>query len=224
VSLRLVISACVIGTALGGHALSARAGSQSGAAAGVGCIPAAERAGRSFGCFVVTTQPVGALEGPTFWHVESFKSRAAAERAKSSKGTVLEALDQVWLMTIAGKGLRSAGGKHVAEVGPLPTTTGVTYTAQFMEAVFQPGMKSVVHRHSGPEAWYTLSGQACLETPDGMMVSRAGGSHVIVPGGPPMELTATGTEVRRSLVLILHDSGQPPTTPAPDWKPRGLCK
>jgi hypothetical protein len=47
--------------------------------------------------------------------------------------------------------------------------------------------------------------------------------HVIVPGGPPMHLTATGTETRRALVLILHDSTQPPTTPAPDWTPRGLC-
>jgi len=31
--------------------------------------------------------------------------------------------------------------------------TGVAYTAQYMEAVLRPGMKSLVHRHSGPEAW-----------------------------------------------------------------------
>lgn len=36
------------------------------------------------------------------------------------------------------------------------------------------------------------------------------GPTVIVPHGPPMELTATGTVVRRALVLILHDSAQPP--------------
>ena len=80
------------------------------------------------------------------------------------------------------------------------------------------------HRHSGPEAWYTLSGETCLETPEGKMIGRAGGSHVIVPGGPPMHLTATGTETRRALVLILHDSAQPPTTMAPDWTPKSLCR
>jgi hypothetical protein len=43
-------------------------------------------------------------------------------------------------------------------------------------------------------------------------------------GGPPMHLTATGTETRRALVLILHDASQPATTPASDWTPKGLCK
>jgi hypothetical protein len=56
------------------------------------------------------------------------------------------------------------------------------------------------------------------------MVGRAGGQYVIVPGGPPMELTATGTEVRRAQVLILHDSSQPPSSLAPDGKPKGLCQ
>jgi len=46
---------------------------------------------------------------------------------------------------------------------------------------------------------------------------------VIVPGGPPMHLTATGTEQRRALVLILHESSQPATTPAHHWVPKGLC-
>jgi len=47
---------------------------------------------------------------------------------------------------------------------------------------------------------------------------------VIVPEGPPMHLTATGTETRRALVLILHDATQPATTPATDWTPKGLCR
>jgi hypothetical protein len=55
------------------------------------------------------------------------------------------------------------------------------------------------------------------------MVGRAAGSQVIVPGGPPMELTASGSSTRKALVLILHDSGQPATTPASDWHPKGLC-
>jgi quercetin dioxygenase-like cupin family protein len=213
-----------VGAALLSLALSAPAQSQPQDTGGA-CIPASERAGRLFGCFIVAAQPVGQLErAAAFWHVETFPNRAAGEKAKSARGTLLEAFGQVWLLTIAEAGWRSPGGLHVAEIGPLPTTPGSAYTAQFMEAVFRPGMKSLVHRHSGPEAWYTVSGETCLETPQGTMIGRAGGSQVIVPGGPPMELTATGSEVRRALVLILHDSAQPPTSPVSDWTPRGLCK
>ena len=192
---------------------------------GVGCIPSSERAGRPFGCFIMAAQPVGELDhAASFWHLETFPARAAAENARGARGTVLETFGKVWLLTIAEAGWRSPGGTHVAEIGPLPTTSGIAYTAQYMEAVFSPGMKSRVHRHSGPEAWYTLSGETCLETPEGTMVGRAGGSHVVVPAGPPMELTATGSEVRRALVLILHTAGQPHTSVAVDWKPKGLCK
>ena len=84
-------------------------------------------------------------------------------------------------------------------------------------------MTAPAHTHAGPEAWYTLSGETCLETPDGKQVGRAGGPPVIVPGGPPMHLTATGTEKRRALVLILHEASKPATTPARDWVPKGLC-
>jgi quercetin dioxygenase-like cupin family protein len=190
---------------------------------GGACIPASERAGRQFGCFILAAQPIGKLDHPTFWHVETFPTRAAAEKAKDARGAVLEAFDKVWLLTIADADWRSKGGTHVAEIGPIATQPGLDYTAKFMEATFRPGMKSRIHRHSGPEAWYTLSGETCLETPDGSMTGRAGGPPVIVPFGPPMELTATGTETRRALVLILHDSTQPHTTVATDWKPKGLC-
>ena len=94
-----------------------------------------------------------------------------------------------------------------------------------MEAIFTPGMTSSAHFHSGPEAWYTLSGETCLETPQGKQVGRAGGEYVIVPGGPPMHLTATGTETRRALVLILHETSKPPSTLiVHDWTPKGLCR
>jgi quercetin dioxygenase-like cupin family protein len=192
---------------------------------GGACIPASERAGRPYGCFIHAASPIGALgPGTAFWQVETYPTAAAASKAKTARGVVLEAFDKVWLLTIADSGFRSPGGTHLAQIGPLPTTVGTSYTAQYMEAVFTPGMKSRVHRHSGPEAWYTLSGETCLETPEGSLVGRAGDTRVIVPQGPPMELTATGPDVRRALVLILHDSSQPHTTVASDWVPKGLCK
>jgi quercetin dioxygenase-like cupin family protein len=133
------------------------------------------------------------------------------------------AVVMVWLLTIEDAGWRASGGERVAEIGPLPISPG-NYSVQYMEAVFTPGMTARAHTHAGPEAWYTVAGETCLETPDGKQVGRVGGPPVIVPGGPPMHLTATGTEVRKSLVLILHDSSKPATTLVHDWVPKGLCK
>jgi quercetin dioxygenase-like cupin family protein len=91
-----------------------------------------------------------------------------------------------------------------------------------MEAVFKPGMQARTHQHSGPEAWYLVSGAQCLETPEGITVVHAGDSAV-VPEGPPMSLRSVGTEMRRSLVLVLHDTSQPWQTFTSEWKPKGLC-
>lgn len=188
------------------------------------CRPVSERTGE-VGCWIMIDTALGQLpQAPMFWHLDTYPTRAEAAAAKGPRGIVVESLGMVWLFTIDVAGWRSPAGKHVAEIGPLPVGTDSGYSAQYMEAVFTPGMTAPAHRHPGPEAWYTLTGETCLETPDGAMVGRAGGSHVIVPGGPPMHLTATGTETRRALVLILHDSLQAATTPANDWAPKGLCR
>jgi quercetin dioxygenase-like cupin family protein len=189
------------------------------------CVPVAERAGRELGCFIIVSEALGRLgQEPMFWHIDTYSSVAEAEAAKRLRGTVVQSLDKVWLFTIAEASWRPSSGERVAQIGPLPINPDAAYTAMYMEADFRPGMKSTVHRHSGPEAWYTLTGETCLETPDGTMVGSAGGQYVIVPGGPPMELTAIGTEVRRAEVLILHDSSKPHSSLASDWKPKGLCQ
>ena len=192
-------------------------------AAGQTCRPASERTGE-LGCWITTNTEIGQLPpGEIYWHLDTYATRAEAEAAKGPRGSVVESFAKVWLLTIEGRAWRPTGGERVAVIGPLPVRSNVGYSALYMEAIFAPGMTAPAHMHSGPEAWYTLSGETCLETLDGKMIGRAGGSHVIVPGGPPMHLTATGTETRRALVLILYDSTQAPTTPAPGWMPRGLC-
>lgn len=171
----------------------------------------------------MSSMPLGKLpSGPVFWHPDSYPSRAAAEEAKGRNCAVVEALGKTWLLTIEHAGWRPPGGERVAEIDPLPIDPSAEYTARYMEAIFTPGMTSSVHRHSGPEVWWTLAGETCLETPKGKMVGRPG-SPVIVPGGLPMYLTATGTDTRRAIVLILYDSSKPAATPANDWTPKGLC-
>jgi len=191
---------------------------------GGACRPVSERK-TEVGCWILANDEVGVLrESEVFWHLDVYEARAAALAVKGARGTVVEALGKVWLLSIEPAGWRSAGAQRVAEIGPIPIHGGNAYSAQYMEAVFTPGMTAHAHRHSGPEIWYTASGETCLETPDGRVVGRAGGPPVIIPEGPPMHLTATGTQVRRSLVLILHGSSKPATTMAHDWIPKGLCK
>jgi quercetin dioxygenase-like cupin family protein len=91
-----------------------------------------------------------------------------------------------------------------------------------MEAVFPPGMQTAVHRHSGPEAWYLISGAQCLQMPDSTIIAHAG-RGAVVPAGPPMRLTGMGSETRRSLVLVLHDAAQPWMTMTTDWTPEAKC-
>jgi quercetin dioxygenase-like cupin family protein len=191
---------------------------------GTRCIPISERTGDT-GCWIIADWPLGKLgRSEIFWHLDAYLTRADADRAKGQDGTVVESLGKIWLLTIQDKGWRPSGGERIAEIGPLPISPNEPYSAQYMEAIFTPGMTAPPHIHSGPEAWYTLSGETCLETPQGKQVGRAGGEYVIVPGGPPMHLTATGTETRRALVLILHETSKPPSTLVHDWTPKGLCE
>lgn len=189
------------------------------------CVPVAQRAGRPLGCYITAREELGALPRDTalYWHIDAFSSRDSAEAAKRARGTVVESLGRIWLYTIAPSRWHAVSGRHVTTIGPLPLIVADSFAAVYMEGVFQPGMQSVVHRHPGVEAWYTLEGEQCVETPHGKLVQKAGGAAVMVPGGDPMMLTGTGTSVRRSLVLILQDATKPRSTPASDWTPKGLC-
>jgi quercetin dioxygenase-like cupin family protein len=189
----------------------------------VRCIPAAERAGRELGCFIADATVLGKLpDEPLYWYLDTYATREAAEKDKGKYSTIVESYAKIWLFTISNQNWKASGGQRVARVGPLPLLSASSYTAHYMEATFIPGMRSVAHRHPGPEAWYVLTGEQCLETPGHRMIVRAGES-AIVPEGPPMMLVGTGTSKRQALVLVLHDSYKPMTSLAPDWKPAELC-
>jgi quercetin dioxygenase-like cupin family protein len=189
------------------------------------CKPVTERTSEK-GCWVLADQPVGRLEtAQVFWHLDAYATRAEAEKAKGPRGAVVEALGKVWVLTIEAEAWRPAEkGERVAEIGPLPVIAGEQYTALFMESISAPGMTSPAHTHPGPEAWYTVAGETCMETPEGKLLGRAGAPGIVVPGGAPMQLTVTGAVQRRAITLILHDSSKPPSTEIHDWTPKGLCK
>jgi quercetin dioxygenase-like cupin family protein len=188
------------------------------------CLPVSQRTG-PVGCWIMAQESLGPMpETPLFWHLSAYSNRAAAEAAKGPWATVVEALDQTWLFTIGVAGVRAPGGRPVAEIGPLPVKSGVKYTAQYMEAIFPPGAETRPHTHPGPEAWYHAAGGVCLETPEGKTFGQAGDNGFIVPGDRPMRLTVTGKEDRRSIVLILHETGKPASRLDTKWVPKGLCR
>ena len=184
-------------------------------------VPPGEKR-REFGCF-----NVGAVTGlhfsqaSVYWHLRAFPSWKAAEAAKSATGIVVEENGRVWLSEFGPKNAAPQGGRAIAIVGPLQLPAAPEYTAVLSYAVMRPGDNSRVHTHPGPEGWYVLAGEQCLETPDGANRARAGGT-MTVRSNIPMELNVTGTEIRRAFALVIHDSSQQRGTPS-DWKPSGAC-
>jgi hypothetical protein len=50
------------------------------------------------------------------------------------------------------------------------------------------------------------------------------GESLVLLGDMPMTLVVTGSRLRQSLVLILHEATQRAGTAVDDWKPSGLCQ
>jgi mannose-6-phosphate isomerase-like protein (cupin superfamily) len=81
-------------------------------------------------------------------------------------------------------------------------------------------MQTRVHSHRGPEAFYVVEGQQCMETPIEKRLIAAGGTYV-VKQGPHIQAAPKG---RRNLVLILSPKGEPAVISGGDWQPSGFCK
>jgi hypothetical protein len=86
------------------------------------CRAVSER-DQEIGCWILSNDPIGELTGnQVFWHVDSFGTPEAAEAAKGTRSTVLQALGKVWLLTINDADWYASGGQHISTIGPLPIT------------------------------------------------------------------------------------------------------
>ena len=176
-----------------------------------------------FGCFNIgTVKDLQFRQAAVYWHLSTFENRKEAEAAKSSRGLVVEEDGRVWLSEFGARDLASRGGKAVAVVGPLQLSEARTHSAVLSYAVMRPGDNSRVHTHPGPEGWYVLEGEQCLETPAGASKGSAGETMTVGPN-VPMELSVTGTKLRRAFALVIHDGNKERGIPS-DWTPPGKCK
>ena len=176
-----------------------------------------------FGCFNVgTVKGLQFPQGAVYWYLYAFERKESAEAARSSNGIVVEEAGRVWLSEFGANATAPPGREAVAVVGPLRLPAAESFSAVLSYAVMRPGDSSRVHTHPGPEGWYVLAGEQCLETPAG--ATRAGaGQAMTVPPNVPMELNVTGATLRRAFALVIHDSTQQRGAPSA-WKPSGKCR
>lgn len=174
---------------------------------------------------LVAHQDLGPLpQAPLYWSIYTFSDAADAERARPPRGTVIAAFGQIWLFDLGEPGRELEGGRRLINIGPLPRDDASgDFSVEYLKSTFAPGMTAPLHLHSGPEAFYAISGASCLETPDGVQIARGPGHSLMVRQGPPMLLAAIGHETRQGFALILHSKGSPPTTLTSNWTPGGLC-
>lgn len=161
------------------------------------------------GCTIVSDKRLpGPLLAPVFWHIDEFQSLADAQRVETPRSLAIEAHGSTWLYSLEVDTTNHRGGKHRAVVGPIPVRRNQHYSMMAMSAYFLPGQYSVVHTHPGPEAWWVLEGEQCLQTTRTTIRARAG-QGAIVAEGDTMRMVGIGTGPRRALVLILHDADKP---------------
>jgi quercetin dioxygenase-like cupin family protein len=134
---------------------------------------------------------------------------------------VVEEDGRVWLSEFGPRNAPLQAGKPIAVIGPMELPAAKSYVAVLSYAVMRPGDTSRVHTHPGPEGWYVISGEQCLETPLGANRAQAGATMTVGPN-IPMELNVTGTALRRAFALVIHDSTQERGKPS-EWKPSGSC-
>lgn len=198
-------------------------GADSGSEAPTTCIDLPSGTSRpEFGCFnVAAARGLRFDSSSVYWHLRAFPTRAAAEAARSPAGLVVEEEGRVWLSEFGPPDASFSAGEAIAVVGPLKLPPAETFNAVLSFAVMQPGQRSMIHSHPGPEGWYLLAGEQCVLTPSGAKYAAAGES-MTTPPDVPIELRVTGTTTRRALLVVIHDAAKPRTIPSA-WKPSAGC-
>lgn len=153
--------------------------------------------------------------GPLFWRIETFATKAEAERAASALGLVAESAGKVWLLTLGpAGGAPSPGGTKVGEVGPLMPVVAPQYLLRINQATGPPGSLTPAHTHPGSEAFYVLTGEQSIRTPHGVLRVAAGKPEAGHGANVPMQVSSSGTTDLHALVMFVVDATKPFSSPA----------
>jgi quercetin dioxygenase-like cupin family protein len=167
-----------------------------------------ERRGEE-GCTILANRPLsGTLARTVYWHIDRFKSLDDAKKAAGPNGVAAEAHGNVWLMTVEGKTKDHHGGRHVALIGPLILPAAESYTMRVASSLLKHGASTPVHIHSGPEVWYIVRGEQCLETQNAARRLKAGQFFVLGTDQIHRGRVQSAT-LRGAVALVLYDSKRP---------------
>jgi quercetin dioxygenase-like cupin family protein len=186
-------------------------------------VDSPERRGQE-GCSILASRPlVASTKAPLFWHVDRFESLAAATKAAGPDGLAAEAHGSVWLMTVESRTDQHRGGQHVAAVGPLALPPAGSYTMRVHSTLLEPGATTPVHTHSGPEVFYIVSGEQCLEMKGEGWHLKTGETRTM-PADVIHRGRVFGSTARRALGLVLHDAARPGSSNLNDPPPLVACR
>lgn len=166
---------------------------------------------------VLTEKKVAALPAGRpglYWRIETFPSLAQAQASAGPTGLAVESAGKAWLFTLGPKGKTSAGGTKVAEIGPLPPVVAPEYLLRINEPSGPPGSTTIVHTHPGTEALYTLAGEICMRTPQGVIRIGAGKGEAGVSSDTPSQVSSCGSTDLRGFVMFVVDATKPFSSPA----------
>jgi quercetin dioxygenase-like cupin family protein len=171
-------------------------------------VDSPERRGEE-GCTILASRPLsGATTGSIYWHIDRFDSLEDAKRVVGANSVAAEAHGSVWLMTVEGKTKDHHGGRHVALIGPLHLPAAEGYTMRVASSLLKQGASTPIHIHSGPEAWFIVVGEQCLETEKSAHRLKAVKSFVLATDQINRGRVQSA-EMRGALALVLHNSKRP---------------
>jgi len=164
-----------------------------------------ERRGEE-GCTILENRPLSrSITNELFWHLDRFNSEETAMKAAGPNGVAAEAHGSFWLMTVENKTEDHHGGSHVALLGPLNLPAEVRRYMRVNSSLLYPGSVTPIHTHSGPEVFYIVDGEQCVETPERGYHLSVGQSFIVSAYGVHRG-RVIGSKPRRALSLVLYDS------------------
>ena len=181
-----------------------------------------ERRGEE-GCTILAVRPFVDSRTNIYWHIDRFETLEAARNAAGPNSVAAEAHGSFWLMTVEDRSEDHHGGQHVSLIGPVVRPTAGPLTMRVQSSLLSPGSITPVHTHSGPEVFFIVKGEQCLDMPDGGQHLMAGKTFVL-PSGKVHRGRITGSTSRGALALILHDAAQPASQDLVHPPQLALCK
>ena len=166
--------------------------------------------------------------GPLYWRIENFPTLEQAKAAAAASyrwkpdtvsyeglpALTAEVAGKNWLFTLGPQDSAPAGGKKVAEVGPVPAISATEYLLRVNYGHGPSGAKTPVHSHPGSETFYVVAGRLGQRTPQGVSYVDAGQTMNGHPAGMAMEVFNAGKTELTALIMFVVDASKPFSVPA----------